>query len=175
MRVVAGRHRGRRLEAPPGRDTRPTSDRVREALFSIVGDVEGAHVLDLFAGSGALGIEALSRGAARATFVEKDRRAAEVIRANLATLGEEGDVVVRDALAWLRAAPAGTAFGLVLIDPPYDSAARLATPLSEHLPPVLAEGALIVTESDKRNPLTLDLPLDKERSYGDTRVAIHRG
>ena len=174
MRVVAGRHRGRRLEAPPGRDTRPTSDKVREALFSILGSVEGASVLDLFAGSGALGIEALSRGAARATFVERDRRAAAAIRANLAALDERAEVVVRDALAWLRAAPAGTSYALVLIDPPYDSAARLATPLSEHLPKVLAQDALIVTESDKRNPLTLDMPLDKERMYGDTRIAIHR-
>jgi 16S rRNA (guanine966-N2)-methyltransferase len=174
VRVVAGKHRGRRLEAPPGRSTRPTSDRVREAVFSIVGPVEGLAVLDLFAGSGALGIEALSRGAASATFVERDGRAAAVLRRNLAAIGEPGEVVTRDVLAWLRALPAGTAYGLVLVDPPYDSAAQAAKPLSEQLPRVLAADALIVTESDKRNPLTLDLPLAKERTYGDTRIAIHR-
>ena len=174
MRVVAGKHRGRRLQAPPGAATRPTSDKVREALFSILGPVEGVNVLDLFAGSGALGIEALSRGAEAATFVESDRRAAAVIERNLEAAGEPGEVVVRDALAWLRSAPAGTAFGLVLVDPPYDSAARLAGPLSELLPPVLTDDAVIVTESDKRNPLILDLPLETERTYGDTRVAVHR-
>jgi 16S rRNA (guanine966-N2)-methyltransferase len=174
MRVVAGKHRGRRIGAPPGRATRPTADRVRESLFSILGPLDDLRVLDLFAGSGALGIEALSRGAAAVTFVESDRRAAETIRANLEALGEDGDVVARDALAWVRDAPAGTAFDLVLLDPPYDSADRLAIPLSERLPGVLAANALIVSESDKRTPLILDFPLADERTYGDTRIAIHR-
>ena len=173
MRVVAGRHRGRPLKAPPGRGTRPTADRVREALFSIVGPLDDASVLDLYAGSGALGIEALSRGAASVTFVERDRRAAQTIGENLATLGEDQPVVVRDALVWLRDRPGSPAFDLVLIDPPYDSAAALGETLSELLPPVVAPEALIVTESDKRNPLILDLPLAGERSYGDTRIAIH--
>ena len=103
MRVVAGLYRGRRLQAPPGRSTRPTSDRVREALFSILGPaVEGARVLDLFAGSGALGIEALSRGAAEAVFVESDPRAAAAIRGNLKTLDASGRVHARDALALVR-------------------------------------------------------------------------
>ena len=172
MRVVAGKHRGRRLRAPSGRGTRPTSDRVREALFSILGPVEGLRVLDLFAGSGALGIEALSRGAAHVTFVERDHRAADMIRANLEGLGEEGDVVVRDALGWLRAAAPGTGYDLVLVDPPYDSADRLAAPLSRDLPGVLAAEGLIVIESDRRRPLTLDLPVADERTYGDTRIAI---
>ena len=174
MRVVAGKHRGRRLVAPPGRATRPTSDRVREALFSILGPLEGEHVLDLYAGSGALGIEALSRGAASVTFVESDRRAAATIRGNLETLGEDAELVVRDAVAWLRGPPPTAAFGLVLLDPPYDSAARLAAPLSELLPAVLDQDATIVSESDKRTPLNLDLPLAAERVYGDTRIAIHR-
>jgi 16S rRNA (guanine966-N2)-methyltransferase len=174
VRVVAGRHRGRTLSAPSGTDTRPTADRVREALFSILGDVEGRRVLDLFAGSGALGIEALSRGAASATFVERDRRATDVIRANLERLDEDAEVVARDALRWLRRPPDGAAYDLVLLDPPYDSAPRLARPLSERLPGVLAAGAFIVSESDKRSPLILDLPLETERTYGDTRVAVHR-
>jgi 16S rRNA (guanine966-N2)-methyltransferase len=175
MRVVAGAHRGRTLRAPPGTGTRPTADRVREALFSILGPVvDGARVLDLFAGSGALGIEALSRGAASATFVERDRRAAAAIRANLEGLDADARVVVRDALAWLKSPPPGAAFGLVFADPPYDSAPRLAAALAERLPPVVSEEALIVIESDKRNPLLLELPLADERSYGNTRIAIHR-
>jgi 16S rRNA (guanine966-N2)-methyltransferase len=175
MRVVAGAHRGRTLRAPPGTDTRPTADRVREALFSILGPIDGTDVLDLFAGSGALGIEALSRGAASATFVERDRRAAATIRANLEGLGADAHVVVRDALAWLRSPPPDAAFGLVFADPPYDSAPRLAAALTERLPAVVSEEALIVIESDKRTPLLLDLPLADERTYGKTRIAIHRG
>src|SRR5690349_20918096 len=106
MRVIAGRYGGRRLQAPPGDATRPTSDRVREALFSILGDrVEGARVLDLFAGSGALGLEALSRGAASATFVDSAPAAIRAVKANLAALGAEAEVVRADALRWLRGAP----------------------------------------------------------------------
>jgi 16S rRNA (guanine966-N2)-methyltransferase len=147
---------------------------VREALFSILGDaVEGASVLDLFAGSGALGIEALSRGAADATFVDSDARAAEVIRRNLAELGLDGRVQRRDVLAWLGSASGP--YGIVFADPPYSSASRTAQRLSELLPPLLRETSLTVTESDKRNPLILTMPLIDERVYGDTRIAIHRG
>ncbi|HEX8066121.1 MAG TPA: 16S rRNA (guanine(966)-N(2))-methyltransferase RsmD [Thermoleophilaceae bacterium] len=176
MRVVAGAFGGRPLKAPPGRRTRPTADRVREALFSILGPLDGARAADLFAGSGALGIEALSRGAASATFVERDRRAAATIRENLLAIGaqDRATVVARDALRWLASAADGPAYDLVLLDPPYDSAHRLAGPLSERLPAVLAPNAIVVSESDKRNPLNLDLPLDGERAYGDTRIAVHR-
>jgi 16S rRNA (guanine966-N2)-methyltransferase len=151
--------------------TRPTADRVREALFSMLGDVVGARVLDLYAGSGALGIEALSRGAASALFVERDPRAAAVVERNLASLGLEQRVLRQDALRFL-ARGEGT-FDLVFCDPPYDSASRLAGPLAERLPAVTPEGARIVTESDKRNPLELSFELVTERSYGDTRIAIH--
>lgn len=177
MRIVAGEHRGRRLRAPAGGGTRPTPDRVREALFSILGPVSGLRVADLYAGSGALGIEALSRGAAAAVFVESDRRAVAVIRENLAAIGaEEAEVVQRDVFAWLRGAPAEAArFDLVFCDPPYDAAGRLAQPLSELLPRAAAPGARIVTESATRNPLALDLPLLDERTYGSTRIAIHSG
>jgi 16S rRNA (guanine966-N2)-methyltransferase len=173
MRVVAGEYRGRRLQAPRGTSVRPTSDRVREALFSILGDIEGLRVLDLFAGSGALAIEALSRGAASATLVENDRAALEAIRANLAPLeGANADVVRAEALAWLggRRGP----FDLVFADPPYSSARKLAGPLSQKLPAALSPKALIVSESDKREPLTLAFPLEDERTYGHTRIAIHR-
>jgi 16S rRNA (guanine966-N2)-methyltransferase len=176
VRVVAGRLGGRRLEVPRGRAVRPTSDRVREALFSILGPVEGLEVLDLYAGSGALGIEALSRGAASATFVDSGAAAVGAIRRNLGALGLEGRVERRDALAFLAAAAGeGVQWDLAFADPPYSSAGRVAGPLAERLPPVLKEGARIVTESDKRNPLVLALPLADERVYGDTRVAIHRG
>ena len=176
MRVVAGRHKGRRLRTPAGADTRPTADRVREAVFSVIGPVDGMRVLDLYAGSGALGIEALSRGAAAATFVESARPALAAIRANLAATGEDAEVVSTDALKWLRAAGDGeSAFDLVFCDPPYDAAARIAQPLAELLPGVAAPQALIVTESSKRNPLLLDLPLVDERTYGNTRIAIHSG
>jgi 16S rRNA (guanine966-N2)-methyltransferase len=173
LRVVAGTYRGRRLVAPPGRATRPTSDRVREALFSIVGDVEGLRVLDLFAGSGALGIEALSRGAADAVFVESDTRACQAIHHNVFKLDAPGRVHRRDVFAWLKAAD-GT-FDLVFADPPYSSARQMGARLSELLPPLLTETSLTVTESDRRHPLTLTLPLVDERTYGDTRIAIHRG
>jgi 16S rRNA (guanine966-N2)-methyltransferase len=172
VRVVAGDFKGHRLRAPRGGWIRPTADRVREALFSMLGDVEGARVLDLFAGSGALGIEALSRGAREAVFVDRDARAVAAIRRNLESVGAAGEVRRQDALRFLATRPGK--FDLVLVDPPYDFAAQLAKPLSEHLPRVLAEGALIVTESDKRTPLILDLPLTKERTYGDTRIAVHR-
>jgi 16S rRNA (guanine966-N2)-methyltransferase len=171
VRVVAGEFRGRRLAAPRGTRTRPTADRVREALFSMLGDVSGARVLDLYAGSGALGIEALSRGADSAVFVERDPRAVAAIERNLESLGVEQEVLREDVVRFLRRG-AGT-FDLVFCDPPYDSASRLAGPLTERLPEVTSADARIVTESDKRNPLELPFPLVTERTYGDTRIAIH--
>ncbi|MEA2403078.1 MAG: rRNA (guanine966-N2)-methyltransferase [Thermoleophilaceae bacterium] len=151
--------------------TRPTADRVREALFSMLGDVDGARVLDLYAGSGALGIEALSRGAGSAVFVERDARAAAAIGRNLASLGVDARVARQDALRFLSREDGP--FDLVFCDPPYDSASRLAGPLAERLPTLISEDARIVTESDKRNPLELPFPLLTERTYGDTRIAIH--
>jgi 16S rRNA (guanine966-N2)-methyltransferase len=173
MRVVAGDLRGRTLRAPAGRHTRPTADRVREAVFSMLGPVAGLTVLDLFAGSGALGIEAASRGATAVTFVDSDPRAVAAVRRNLAELGLEAEVARRDAIAYLRGRPGS--FDLVFLDPPYSSARRLAAPLAERLPGILTDGARIVTESDRRHPLELALPLVRERIYGDTRIAIHLG
>lgn len=174
MRVVAGEYGSRRLKAPPGAATRPTADRVREALFSILGPAAGLTVLDLYAGSGALGIEALSRGAVRAVFVESSRAAVSVIDENLTSLGaDNGEIIQRDALDWLGSTD-DRGFDLIFCDPPYDSAAEIAQTLTELLPRVAAPQALIVTESSKRNPLTLALPLADERTYGDTRIAIHR-
>jgi 16S rRNA (guanine966-N2)-methyltransferase len=175
LRVVGGELGGRRLQAPGGGRTRPTGDKVREALFSIIGDVTGARVLDLFAGSGALGIEALSRGASEAVFVDKGGPAVAAVKRNLAELGLEAEVHRREARRFLRAAAEEPPFDLVFCDPPYDSATATAGTLVELLPPLLTESALIVTESDKRAPLVLPFPLLRERTYGDTRLAVHRG
>jgi 16S rRNA (guanine966-N2)-methyltransferase len=175
MRVVAGTHRGRLLKAPKGEQTRPTSDRVREALFSILGEaVEQASVLDLFAGSGALGIEALSRGAANATFVDNAHAAITAITDNLETLGLVGEVLRIPALRALACTPvADRQYDLVFIDPPYRLASALGPELSVVLEPVLRPSARVVTESDRRDPLALELPLQLERRYGDTLIRIH--
>jgi 16S rRNA (guanine966-N2)-methyltransferase len=175
VRVIAGRYGGRRLQAPPGTATRPTSDRVREALFSILGvRVAGARVLDLFAGSGALGLEALSRGAAAVTFVESAPAALRVLRANVAALGADAEIARADAVRWLRAASAGARqYDLVFLDPPYRQAEALGGPLSDLLPAVLGPGALVVAESDRRAPLELTIPTIDERRYGDTLIRFH--
>jgi 16S rRNA (guanine966-N2)-methyltransferase len=175
MRVIAGRYGGRRLQAPPGAATRPTSDRVREALFSVLGDrVDDARVLDLFAGSGALGIEALSRGAAAATFVDSAPAAIRALRANLEALGAEAEVRRADARRFLGGASgAARQYDLVFLDPPYRLAGRLGSELTAALPAVLAPGAAVVAESDRRAPLELGLPILDERRYGDTLIRIH--
>jgi 16S rRNA (guanine966-N2)-methyltransferase len=181
MRVVAGSLRGRRLTAPKGRArTRPTSDRVREATFAMLGDVAGASVLDLFAGTGALGIEALSRGAASALFVERDGAALRALRANLSALGlvaPGAEMHAGEALAALRAAQRRCeTYDLVFVDPPYDQARELQAPLSARLPAVLEPAARVVLESDRRSPLALAGALQplRERRYGDTLITIYR-
>jgi 16S rRNA (guanine966-N2)-methyltransferase len=173
VRVVAGAWRGRRLAAPAGRDTRPTSDRVREAVFSILGTIDGAAVLDLFAGSGALAFEALSRGAARATLVERAPAAIKAIEANAQALGAAVDLRRRDVRAFVRdASAAGGPYDLVFLDPPYRDAAGLGPQLD--LTPLLAPGARVVSESDRREPLALPgLEVADERRYGDTLIRIH--
>jgi len=174
VRVVAGRFRGHGLVAPPGRSTRPTSDRVREALFSILVSVEGARVLDLFAGSGALAIEALSRGASDAVLVDSSAAAVAAIRRNLSAVGVDAEVRRQAALPYLeRASLDGRQYDLVFLDPPYRQASVIGQSLSTALGPVLAPGARVVAESDRRAPLELDLALLDERRYGDTLIRIH--
>jgi 16S rRNA (guanine966-N2)-methyltransferase len=172
MRVVAGRLKGRTLHAPRGLGTRPTSDKVRGAIFNVLRDVAGEHVLDLFAGTGALGIEALSRGAADAVFVDDDPTAIEAIERNLAVVGLEARVQRRDALRFVESDRGP--YDLVFVDPPYSSAPCLGEQLTQLLPAVLSQNGRIVTESDKRAPLELGFPLEFERDYGDTRIRIHR-
>ena len=171
MRIVAGELRGRRLVSPrAGADVRPTADRVREALFSILGDLSGATVLDLFSGSGALGIEALSRGAGHATLV--DTRPETALR-NVADLDLDArcEVVRSDALRYLT----GTKrrFDLIFCDPPYRLADRLEGELDKLVPARLAKGGRLIVESAARRPLRLALPTLTERRYGDSAVAIH--
>jgi 16S rRNA (guanine966-N2)-methyltransferase len=167
VRVVSGRFRGRSLVAPRGRATRPTSDRVREALFSILGPLDGLRALDLFAGTGALGIEALSRGAASCVFGDVDTRP---VQANLEALGIHAEVRRGRALSALKS---DDQYDLVLLDPPYRDAARLGAQLAEALPPLLSPSARVVSESDRRHPLDVGLPLQDERRYGDTLIRIH--
>ncbi len=174
MRVVAGSARGRRLLAPKGRQVRPTSDRVREAVFNALGSlgvIEGAAVVDLFAGSGALGIEALSRGAATATFVEVDPRALDSVRTNLAAtaLGARATVVTADALHWLGAATsrAGVRFDVALVDPPYSFSAWDV--LLAVVPADLA-----VVESDRAIEPGEGWAVLRRKAYGTTVVTIIR-
>jgi len=177
MRVIGGRLGGRTLRAPRGSLTRPTSDLVRGAIFSMLGDLGGASVLDLFAGSGALGIEALSRGAARAVFVEPDRAAADTLKANIEALGlARSEALIRrsGAVEAMRTARRrGETYDLVFIDPPYAQAERWAPVLQRSLPPLLNAAARVIVESDRRTPLALELPRQNERRHGDTLIMIH--
>ena len=174
MRVIAGSRKGHTLVAPHGLATRPTSDRVRENVFNLVGPVDGARVLDLFAGSGALGIEALSRGAARATFVEREQEALRALERNLDRLRLTGARVVRgDALRSLaQEAAAGAKYDLVLVDPPYEMLTEILPRLARHLPPLLAGDGLVVLETDARVEPELPLPVRTSRRYGQTRVTL---
>ena len=177
MRVIAGSRKGHTIAAPHGAETRPTSDRVRENVFNLVGPVDGAAVLDLFAGSGALGIEALSRGATRAVFVERDADAARTIERNLDKLRLTGARVVRaDAVTTLaQEAAAGRKYDLVLVDPPYGMYPDLQPQLSRYLPPVLAEDGLLVLETDARVEPELPLPQRTSRKYGSARITLYEG
>jgi 16S rRNA (guanine966-N2)-methyltransferase len=175
VRIVAGEYGGQHIAAPRRAGTRPTQDKVREALFSVLGPIDGLRVLDLFAGSGALGIEALSRGAGEATFVDSDKAAVRIVRENLDRLGvEEARVFRADALSFLRgAARHGERWDLVLCDPPYRLAPRLGATLGPLVAPVLETGARIVCESSVKDPMRLDLPLIGERRYGDTALLLY--
>jgi 16S rRNA (guanine966-N2)-methyltransferase len=174
VRIIAGSRKGHTIHAPPGRDTRPTSDRVRENTFNLIGPVEGASVLDLFAGSGALGLEALSRGAASAVFVESDRDAVHAIERNLDKLRLTGATVVRrDGFQALAAdASARRKYDLVLVDPPYDRYDEMQPTLARYLPEILAEDGLLVFETSARIEPQLPLELRTSRRYGSARVTL---
>ncbi|MEX0971663.1 MAG: RsmD family RNA methyltransferase [Solirubrobacterales bacterium] len=176
MRVIAGELKGQRLVAPRGWKVRPTSDRVREAIFSALGDVSGARVLDLYCGTGALAIEALSRGAAGAVLVDRDTRPA-LGNVERLGLGGRAELVRADIDRWLsgRAAqPGATRFDLVFVDAPYRLADRVGQELNTHLPDLLAEGGRAIVESGARRPLRIDSlePL-RRRRYGAADVCFY--
>jgi 16S rRNA (guanine(966)-N(2))-methyltransferase RsmD len=174
VRIIAGERKGHTIFAPRGRETRPTSDRVRENVFNIVAPwVEGARVLDLYAGSGAMGLEALSRGAEGVVFVESDADAVRAIERNLDKLRLTGARVVRaDATTGLaQETAAGRNYDLVLVDPPY--AMTDYDTLARYLPRVLAEDGLLVLESAARTePQIEGLAVRTARKYGSTRVTV---
>ena len=178
MRIVAGLAKGRRLVAPSGRDVRPTSDRVREALFSSLGAaVEGARVLDLFAGSGALGLEALSRGAASCVFVDDSRRALDAVRRNLVAtgFGDRCDVIRGDALVTLeRLATDRARFGLVFLDPPYASGLGAAALERLASPGLLVPAARVVFEHpvDRAQQAIPGLRIIASKRYGGTALTL---
>ena len=173
MRIIAGERKGHTIVAPRGRETRPTSDRVRENIFNIVAPwVEGAHVLDLYAGSGAMGLEALSRGAANAVFVESDAEAVRAIERNLDKLRLTGATIVRQGVstALAQEANAGRKYDLVLADPPYTMTDYAL--LARYLPLVLAEDGVVVVETAARTEPELPLVVRSSRRYGRTRVTV---
>jgi 16S rRNA (guanine966-N2)-methyltransferase len=173
VRIIAGERKGHTIYAPRGRETRPTSDRVRENVFNIVAPwVEGARVLDLFAGSGAMGLEALSRGAASVVFVESDPDAVRTIERNLDKLRLTGATIVRQGIstALAQEANAGRKYDLVLVDPPY--AMTEYDVLSRYLPLILTDDGLVVLESDARTEPDVGLAVRSSRRYGGTRVTV---
>lgn len=169
MRIIAGSHRGRRFSAPAGKATRPTSDFVRENAFNLIGPLDGARVCDLYAGSGGLGLEALSRGAAACLFVDSSAEACAAIAVNLERLGLQGRIVHRDVLAAL-AAEAGS-FDLVLCDPPYDldPASALAAQLVRLVAP---EGLVVYQTQARLEPALEGLRVRTSRRYGSARLTL---
>lgn len=177
MRVISGQWRGRPLVAPKGDATRPTADRTREALFSMltsrVGSFDGLAVADLFAGSGALGIEALSRGAASCLFVEQDKQALDALRANLAKLGATGGDVRASSVMSLG--PAVRPLDLIMMDPPYASGAGAVA--ADKLARLGWIGPATWVSIETAKPETLDLPafeVDAERVYGKAKITLLR-
>ncbi|MDL2339837.1 MAG: 16S rRNA (guanine(966)-N(2))-methyltransferase RsmD [Pseudomonadota bacterium] len=177
MRIIAGAWRGRLIEAPPGIATRPTADRVRETLFSMlvsrIGGFEDLRVADLFAGTGALGFEALSRGAASVTFVERDSKAVAAIRANAARLGANAQVTVLASSA--LSLPRGGPFDLVLADPPYEPGSGSAAAAAVAAAGWLAPGGWLSVESAARDTASAaGLTVEAERDVGRARLTLMR-
>jgi 16S rRNA (guanine966-N2)-methyltransferase len=176
VRIVAGSRKGHRIAAPRGVVTRPTGDRVREAAFSLIGYLEDAAVLDLFAGSGAMGLEALSRGASRCVFVEHERDACAVVKQNLEKLRLTSAVVLCQDVERALREEAGRRhrYELVLVDAPYDDWERYESTLGELVPAVLEKGGLAVVETAARIEPVLPLDLVTTRRYGSARITVFR-
>jgi 16S rRNA (guanine966-N2)-methyltransferase len=174
VRIIAGSKKGHTIHAPKGLNTRPTADRVREAAFNLIGPVDDATVLDLYAGSGAMGLEALSRGAASAVFVEADRDAARAIERNLDRLRLTGATVLRQDARTALAGESGARrrYDLVLVDPPYDQWEDLESRLGPYLTTVLAPDGLLVVETSSRVEPQLPLAQRTSRRYGSARLTL---
>lgn len=175
IRIVAGTHKGRRLRVPAGEKVRPTADRVREAVFSVLGDLNGLRVLDLFAGSGALGLEALSRGAEHCTFVERDREVVAVLRENIASVGllVRCDVLQADHESALRRLAQSGGYDLLFVDPPYTMLRQVEEAVAAVLPRLLRTGGLVVVEGPLTAEARLGLPIVFQRRYGNTLISIY--
>jgi 16S rRNA (guanine966-N2)-methyltransferase len=171
VRIIAGSRRGHTIQAPTGRGTRPTSDRVRENVFNILGPVDDAVVLDLYAGSGAMGLEALSRGAAQAVFVERDVDAVRAIEKNLDKLRLRATVLRQDAVAVL--ASQTRKYDLVFVDPPYEMYPEIEPQLARYLPRVVAADGVVVVETDARTHPALPLEERTSRKYGSARITVY--
>jgi 16S rRNA (guanine966-N2)-methyltransferase len=178
VRIIAGERRGTRLATPRGRATRPTSDRARESLFAMLGDVSGLTVLDPFAGSGALGLEALSRGAEHAVFCETATAALRALKDNVERLGygERCEILRSDARRRMAAdAASGRSYDLLLLDPPYTMLPALQEQFSLHLPALLVPGGIAALETPASAPAPeLPLRLDTTRTYGEARISLYR-
>ena len=175
MRVITGTARGRRLKTPDNYDIRPTTDNVKESLFNILQfDIEGRRVLDLFAGTGQLGIECLSRGAANVIFVDKDRNAVKIVRENLRSCGLNATVLQEDALRILER---GQKYDLIFVDPPYDSDLYEAVLDRINLVDILSEGGIIVCEARRERVLpemTAPYRKCKEYCYGKVKLCLYK-
>lgn len=174
MRVISGKARGRRLEGPPSDSTRPMTDRVREALFSsLAWRVPDSVVLDLYAGIGSIGLEALSRGAGSVVFVERDRRVAQVLQRNVDKIGLGGDIVIQDVEAFVHSRPSGTdPFDLVFVDPPYAVPLASCVTLLEQLASHMRPGAIAVLHrrGGGDQPMPTGFDLEWNRQYGGSEV-----
>ena len=175
MRVITGTARGRKLKTPENYDIRPTTDSVKEAVFNIIQfDVEGRRVLDLFAGTGQLGIEALSRGAAECVFVDRDKAAADIVRQNLTACGLSARVAGEDALGYLDTCGR---FDLVFVDPPYDSGIYDAVLQKINSVDILSDGGIIICESRRETPMpAVPAPyyMGREYNYGKVKITVYR-
>ena len=175
MRVITGTARGRRLREPLGMDIRPTTDMVKEAVFNIVQfDVEGRRVLDLFAGTGQMGIEALSRGAESCVFVDSSRDAVRLVQQNLASCGLKGEVLMTDAVGYLERCGK---FDLIFVDPPYDSGLYEKVLKTINKFDILTEGGIIVCESRRETvlpELTEPYYIHREYRYGKVKLTVYK-
>ncbi len=175
MRVITGSARGRKLKTPANYDIRPTTDNVKEAVFNIIQfDIEGRRVLDLFAGTGQLGIECLSRGAAEAVFIDQSRDAVRIIKDNLKSCGLQGTVLQTDALQFLQR---GGKFDLIFVDPPYDANLYDNVLKTINLVDILSDGGIIICEARREKTLPdMESPYRKEKEYryGKVKICIYK-